>query len=165
MANKKVSLTWLRDWTFVAEMGPHRLVIDNARADRHARGPGPMDLALAALAGCTAIDVISILEKQRQPVTDLVVHVEGERAPDHPRRYTRVTVTYEVHGAGRRRQAVERAVALSEDKYCSVSATFREPTEIVSNIVLVDVTPQPEVPPAGDGAPADQAPAPATPEA
>jgi putative redox protein len=140
MANKKVSVTWLRDFTFVAEMGPHHLLIDNAREGREPRGPGPMDLLLTALAGCTAIDVISILEKQRQPVTDLVIHVEGERAADHPRRYTRVTVTYEVHGTGLNLAAVERAVALSEDKYCSVSATLREPTEVVSRIVLVDET-------------------------
>lgn len=140
MANKKVSVTWLRDLTFAAEMGPHHLLIDNAREGRKPRGPGPMDLLLTALAGCTAIDVVSILEKQRQAVTDLVIHVEGERAADHPRRFVRVTVTYEVHGAGLSLAAVERAVALSEDKYCSVAATLREPTEIVSRIVLVDET-------------------------
>jgi len=138
MASKSISLTWLRDRTFVAQLGAHHVVIDSAEGGRDSRGPSPMDLALAALAGCTAIDVISILEKQRQPITDLIIRVEGERADEHPRRYTRVTVTYEVHGAGLSRPAVERAVQLSEEKYCSVSATFREPTEIVSQIVLVE---------------------------
>jgi putative redox protein len=100
------------------------------------RGPGPMDMALAALAGCTALDVVSILRKARQPFTGLVVRAEGERAEDHPRRYTRVTVTFEVFGRGVDRGAVERAVALSDERYCSVSATFREPTEIRTVVVL-----------------------------
>jgi len=140
MSKNSVSLTWLRDWTFVAQVGEHHVVIDNAREGRASRGPSPVKLALAALAGCTAIDVISILEKSRQAVTDLKVTVEGERAADHPRRFTHITVTYEVHGHNLSRSAVERAVRLSEDTYCSVSATFREPTEIVSRIEIVDAS-------------------------
>jgi len=131
MAVKDVTVTHLSGATFDAEMAGHHVMFGN-----DGRGPSPMDLALAALAGCTAIDVASILRKSHQPFTGLVVRAEGERADDHPRRYTRVTVTYEVHGSGVDRGAVERAVALSDERYCSVSATFREPTEIRTAIVM-----------------------------
>lgn len=131
MAVKDVTVTHLSGSTFDAEMAGQHVMFGN-----DGRGPGPMDLALAALAGCTAIDVASILRKSRQPFTGLVVRAEGERAEDHPRRYTRVTVTYEVHGAGVDRAAVERAVQLSDERYCSVSATFRQPTDIRTVVVL-----------------------------
>ena len=131
MAVKDVTVTHLSDMTFDAEMAGHHVMFGT-----DGRGPGPMDMALAALAGCTALDVVSILRKSRQPFTGLVVRAEGERAEDHPRRYTRVTVTYEVFGDGVDRGAVERAVALSDERYCSVSATFREPTEIHTAIVM-----------------------------
>lgn len=131
MADKVVTVTHLAGSTFDAEMAGHHVMFGT-----DGRGPGPMDMALAALAGCTAIDVASILRKSRQPFTGLVVRAEGERAPDHPRRYTRVTLTYEVFGAGVDRAAVERAVALSDERYCSVSATFRAPTEVRTAIVL-----------------------------
>ncbi len=138
MLTKTASVTWLKDMTFVAQMGAHHLLVDSAPEGRASYGPSPMELALTSLATCTAMDVISILHKQRQPVTGLITRIEGERAADHPRRYTRVTVTFEVHGHALSRDAVERAVALSDEKYCSVTATFREPTEVVSRIEIVD---------------------------
>lgn len=138
MSTKSASVVWLNDQTFVAEMGPHHVLMDSAPAGRASYGPSPMDLALSALAGCTAMDVVSILKKKRQPLTGLVVRVEGERAADHPRRYTKVTVTYEVHGNGLNPAAVQRAVELSDEKYCSVSATFRESAEVVSRIEIIE---------------------------
>ena len=133
MATKSVTVTHLIGATFDAEVEGHHVLLGS-----DGRGPGPMGLALAAVAGCSAIDVAGILTKSRQPFTGLVVRAEGERAEDHPRRFTRVTLTYEVHGAGVDRRAVERAVRLSDETYCSVSATFRGATQIVTDIVLVD---------------------------
>src|SRR3972149_5853888 len=105
-------------------MGRRHIMVDASGDNGDDRGPTPMDLLLAALAGCTAMDVVSILRKSRQPFTGLVVRVDGEQAPDHPHRYTRLALTYEVHGAGVDRRAVERAVALSEERYCSVRASL-----------------------------------------
>lgn len=135
MSSKVVEITWLRDHTFDAEADGQHITFDSGKG----RGLSPMQLALVALGGCTAIDVISILQKARQDVTDLKIRVEGERAEEHPRRYTRIEMVYEVHGRGLNPATVERAVALSEEKYCSVSATFKEHTEIGTRIELVEL--------------------------
>lgn len=112
----------------------HTLVIDSPQGTN--AGPSPMGLVLVALAGCTAMDVISILEKQRQPVTGLEVVVRAERVTEHPKVYTGYDVAYIVHGQGIDRHAVERAVALSEDKYCSVGAMLGKAAPIRHTIEL-----------------------------
>jgi putative redox protein len=134
---KRATVTWLRDLTFDAEAGGHHVMMDASPGFGNDRGPTPMRLLLTALAGCTAMDVVSILKKARQPFTGLVVHADGEQAGEHPKRFTRITVTFEVHGTGLDRRVVERAVRLSEDRYCSVSAGLREPTVVESRIEYV----------------------------
>lgn len=133
MADKQASVTYLADGVYVAAMRGQHLFMDNGGgrgADgRPSYAASPMDLALAAIAGCTAMDVVDILKKARQPFTKLVVHADGDRAAEHPRRYTAVTLTYEVHGDVDPK-VLDRAVQLSEEKYCSVSATFRLPCEV-----------------------------------
>jgi putative redox protein len=112
----------------------HTLVIDSPSGTN--AGPSPMVLVLVALAGCTAMDVISILQKQRQPVTGLEVVVTAERAAEHPKVYTGYEVTYIVRGQGVDRAAVERAVSLSEEKYCSVGAMLGKGAPIRHGIQL-----------------------------
>jgi putative redox protein len=87
-------------------------------------GGSPMEYLLVGLAGCTAVDVVSMLKKQRQDVVDLEVQAIGLRADDHPKVYTDVTVNYLVRGKNIDPRAVERAINLSEEKYCSASAMF-----------------------------------------
>jgi putative redox protein len=101
-----------------------------------AAGPSPMGLVLIALVGCTAMDVISILQKQRQPVTGLEVVVTAGRAAEHPKVYTSYEVTYIVRGQGVDRKAVERAVSLSEEKFCSVGAMLEQSAPIHHTIQL-----------------------------
>ncbi|MBT8397330.1 MAG: OsmC family protein [Gemmatimonadetes bacterium] len=98
-------------------------------------GPGPMDALLLAVAGCMAIDVQVILERSRVPLTGLRVEVEGDRAPTHPKRYTRIRLVYHLEGpeAGQRGK-VERAVELSRDKFCSVLHSLRSDIEIEIDI-------------------------------
>lgn len=112
----------------------HTLILDSPLGTN--AGPSPMGLVLVALAGCTAMDVISILQKQRQPVTGLEVVVRAERAAEHPKVYTGYEVSYIVHGAGVSRAAVERAVALSEEKYCSVGAMLGQSAPIRHTIQM-----------------------------
>jgi len=101
-------------------------------------GPSPMALVLVALGGCTAMDVISILKKQRQPVKGLEVVVRAERTEDHPKVYAGYEVAYIVRGSGVDPVAVERAVSLSEEKYCSVGAMLRQAAPIRSSIQMED---------------------------
>jgi putative redox protein len=85
----------------------------------------PKELLLLGLAGCTGSDVVSILQKKRVPLTRLELNVTAEEADTYPQVYTRIHVEYVFHGAGLREQDLERAIELSETKYCSVSAMLR----------------------------------------
>ena len=87
-------------------------------------GGSPMEYLLVGVAGCTAVDVVSMLQKQRQDVLGLEVEAVGTRADDHPKVYTAVTVTYVVRGRNIDPRAVERAINLSEEKYFSAIAMF-----------------------------------------
>lgn len=97
----------------------------------------PMELLLIALGSCTAVDVISILKKKRQQVTDYRVEVSGARREEHPHSYTRLDVKHIVRGHAVSEQAVVRAIELSDTKYCSVAASLRS-AEIVSSYEIVE---------------------------
>ncbi len=99
-----------------------------------ALGVCPMEALLAALGTCTAFDVVSILAKRRTPVESYRIELEGERAEEHPRRYTRIRVRHLVSGEGITPESLERAVSLSHAKYCSVAATLN--AEIEYEVVL-----------------------------
>jgi putative redox protein len=92
----------------------------------------PMELLLIALGSCTGVDVISILKKQRQDVTDYRIEVKGERRDEFPRSFTRLEVKHVVRGHNVSEQALARAIELSDQKYCSVAATLRGSAEIVT---------------------------------
>ena len=98
----------------------------------------PMELLLVALGGCTAVDVVSILKKKRQQVSDYRVEVRGERRDEHPRAYTRIEVRHIVRGRGVSEAAVASAVELAETKYCSVAATLRPGVEIVTTYEVIE---------------------------
>ena len=96
----------------------------------------PLELVLVGLAGCTAMDVVSILTKKRQQVTAFEVKAHGDQAEEHPRAFTGFLLEYVVTGKGIDRQAVERAVELSQTKYCSVTATLRKAGPIETKITI-----------------------------
>ena len=111
-------------------------VIDMASAlDEPGNGPTPMQLLALSLASCTAMDVLSILVKMRQPVEDFTVEVSGERAEEHPKRFLSIDVTYRFKGALDEKK-VQRAIQLSETKYCSVEGTLRDAVPITSSYVI-----------------------------
>ncbi|MBA3322388.1 MAG: OsmC family protein [Pyrinomonadaceae bacterium] len=112
----------------------HAQAIDTNSARSSAASP--MELLLLALGSCTAVDVISILQKKRERVTDYRVEVSGERGAEHPRAYTRLEIRHIVRGHNVSEKAVARAIELSETKYCSVAATLRPTAEIVSSFVI-----------------------------
>ncbi|MDQ3918813.1 MAG: OsmC family protein [Acidobacteriota bacterium] len=98
----------------------------------------PVELLLIALGGCTAVDVITILRKKRERVTDYRVEVRGARREEHPRAYTRMELRHVVRGHKVSEKAVAEAIELSETKYCSVAATLRPGVEIVTSYEIVE---------------------------
>lgn len=117
----------------------HILTIDTDRARNSA--PSPMELLLLALGSCTAVDVVSILRKKREQLTDYRVEVRGLRRDEHPRSYQRMEVHHIVTGRNVSERSVARAIALSEEKYCSVAATLRPTVEIVSTFEILSEPP------------------------
>lgn len=108
----------------------------------HAHGPSPMEAVLMALCGCTSVDVVGILEKKRQPLTGLRVTATATQADTAPRVFTHIKLTYAVRGR-LSRKAVEDAVALSKNKYCSVSKMLEKAATIEYEIVYPDGEPEP----------------------
>jgi putative redox protein len=132
---------WKQDNIFegAAENG-NKILFDADSA--HTHGPSPMEAVLMALCGCTSVDVVSILKKKRQPLTGLRVSANAEQAPSPPRVFSKIKLTYAVSGK-LSRKAVEDAVALSKEKYCSVSLMLEKAAEIDYEIVFVDSEPEP----------------------
>ena len=130
----KASIAWVDGMQFVAESGSgHGVVVDaSTEGGGHDSGPRPMELLLMGLLGCTAMDVISILKKKRQPVRDLRITATGEQATENPKYFTKIHLEYVAYGDVDP-QALARAIQLSEERYCSAAATFRGKAEITSN--------------------------------
>lgn len=100
-------------------------------------GISPMEMLLVGLAGCTGVDIVDILEKKRQPLKALKVKVRGNRCEEYPKIFTEIEVTYLIWGDDIDPQAVERAIQLSEEKYCSVSAMLRSAAKIKSSYQIL----------------------------
>jgi putative redox protein len=118
--------------TFVAESGSGHAVVVDAAPDVGGRdlGARPMELVLMGTGACSAIDVVHILRKARQPITDCVVELDSERAPEDPKVFTRIHLHYVVTGKGLSTAQVERAIKLSKDKYCSATIMLAKTAEI-----------------------------------
>ena len=132
-----VSTRWLENMAFETEINGHKIIIDaKEEVGGQDKGPRPKPFMLAALGGCTSMDVVSILKKMRVELKSLNVIVEGELSDEHPRRFTKMHVIYEVEGEDIPMEKIEKAVSLSEDKYCGVSAVYKEVLEVTSEIRL-----------------------------
>jgi putative redox protein len=131
-------VTWKGKMAFDGEgSGGFHLPLDTAKEQGgEENGFRPMELLLVGRAGCTAMDVISILKKKRQDVTGFEVSVNGERASEHPKVYTHIVVNFTVAGNDIDPAAVERAVELSETKYCSAYNTLNKTAMIEHTITI-----------------------------
>ena len=134
----KATVRYAGDEFFIGTPPSGQAQLMDSKGDRHA-APTPMEMLLVSVAGCTAVDVISILKKKRQDVTDYNVEITGTRADDHPRKYTAFHVHHIVHGRSVSADAVERAIELSDTKYCSVAATVRPTAEITTTYEIIEV--------------------------
>lgn len=132
---------WEQDEVFESfSASGNKIVFDADSA--HAHGPSPMEAVLMALCSCTSVDVVSILKKKREPITGLKVSAEAERAENPPQVYTKIRLTYVIRG-NVSRKAAEGAVALSKNKYCSVSKMLETTAAIDYEIVFPDGEPTP----------------------
>ncbi len=138
LASRAVKVKWIDGMRFVAtdSMG-HSIVMDASKqVGGESSGFSPLELLLAALGGCTGIDIVEVMRKQRENVEDLEIVVSGERAKEPPRVYTNIHVNYRFKGKSIKEKKVQRAIELSEDKYCSVREMLKAKADIASNYVI-----------------------------
>lgn len=135
--NNKVDITWSGDMAFEADVNGFKLIIDaDEKVGGQNKGPRPKPLTLASLGGCTGMDVISILKKMRVEPSYFNVEVDGELTEEHPKYYHKIHLTYTFKGEGLDREKIEKAVNLSQERYCGVSELLRKGAEISSSIVI-----------------------------
>ena len=125
-------LIWDDDLRFCATSGRTAVVVDGDST----AGPSPVQLLVIGLAGCMGIDVVDIIRKGRHPLSAFRVTISSQRAPESPRRLLAVDLRFHVHGAVPR-NVVERAIALSRDKYCSVWHSLRQDIELTTGLDMV----------------------------
>jgi putative redox protein len=136
----KAKITWINGRAFLGESGSgHAIVMDGA-PDAGGRNIGvrPMEMLLLGLGGCTAFDVVMILEKSREKVTGCEVALEAERADEDPKVFTHVKMIYTLRGKNLKPTSVERAIKLSAEKYCSASKMFEKTAAITHEWTVID---------------------------
>jgi putative redox protein len=136
----KARIKWVEKVTFLAESGSgHAVVLDGAPDDGGRNlGVRPMEMLLMGLGGCSAFDVVLILRKGREDVTDCVVELEAERAETDPKVFTRIHMHYRVTGRRLAPAKVERAIKLSAEKYCSASAIMAKTAVITHDWEVIE---------------------------
>ncbi len=133
------------DFFLAVSPSGHAIPIDTN--GQRSAASGPLEMLLLSLGGCTGADVISILHKKRERVTDYRVEIRGERREEHPRSFRKIEVRHIVRGYGVKGTSVARAIQLSTEKYCSVAATLRPTAEIVSTWEIQEEPAVPETTP------------------
>jgi len=136
----KTRIKWIENACLIGEADSgHGIVIDGApEIGGRNLGVRPMEMILMGLGGCTAMDVLSILKKARQNVTDCVIEVDGQRRDEHPKIFTQIHVHFIIKGYDLKDNHVKRAVNLSAEKYCSVSAMLGAMVQITHDYEIVD---------------------------
>ena len=139
MAKQEVKVQYLENMAFKANVNGHEIVIDaGEQVGGEDRGPRPKPLMLTALAGCTGMDVVSILKKMRVEFDDFNVTVEGDLTEEHPKQFYKMNVIYEFKGTNLPMEKLKKAVSLSEERYCGVSASYKKAMEITSEIRIIE---------------------------
>lgn len=136
----KVRVKWIENVAFVCETeSSHAIVMDGApESGGRNIGPRPMETVLAGTGGCTAYDVVAILRKARQDITDCVVDIEADRAAEDPKVFTRIHFHFTIKGRNVKREHVERAIHLSAEKYCSASIMLGKTAQISHDYEIVE---------------------------
>ncbi len=133
----KTTVTWTEDLAFNVELDGHNFMVDaDMQFGGKNRGPKPKGLLLSALAGCTGMDVASMLSKMKMPFDSFSLEVQGELADEHPKCYTDIVIRYIFHGEELDRDKIAKSVKLSLDKYCAVHYMLSKAAKLRHEIVL-----------------------------
>ncbi|KPK86969.1 MAG: osmotically inducible protein C [Bacteroides sp. SM23_62_1] len=136
---ESINLTWVDNMAFEADVMGYKMMIDaDPEFGGQYRGPKPKPLMLVALAGCTGMDLVSLLKKMRVEFDSLNVSVEGTTTDEHPKRFTRMIVIYRLKGMNIDKNKVEKAVELSKEKYCGVAASYKASMDIDYRIEIME---------------------------
>ncbi len=128
---ESVNVKWVDGMAFEAEVTGYKIMIDSdPDHGGMKKGPKPKPLMMVALAGCTGMDIVSLLKKMRVDYKELNIFVEGELSEEHPKKFIHMTVIFRMRGKNIDRKKVEKAIELSKEKYCGVSASYRETMEL-----------------------------------
>ena len=140
MSDKHIVKTeWKGDIAFEAEINGHKVMMDAPlEAGGTNFGPSPKKFMLAALSGCTGMDVVSILKKMRVDLDGFSVEVQGDVTDDHPKQYIKMHVIYQFKGKNLPLEKLQKAVKMSEETYCGVGALYRKAIEVTSEIRLIE---------------------------
>ena len=134
---ESIVANWQKKMAFEIEVAGHKIMIDaGEKVGGENKGPQPKPFMLVALGGCTAMDVISILTKMRVELDDFKVRVEGDLTEEHPKHFSKMKVIYEFTGKNLPMEKLKKAISLSEDRYCGVSASYKEAMELSSEIII-----------------------------
>jgi putative redox protein len=128
----KTITTWKKDHEFEAEHEGNRIKIDGSAKNGH----GPKALLLSAVAGCSGIDVVDILTKMRVDFSDLIIETEADQTDEHPKVYKDITITYKIKTDAANEDKVRKAIDLSLEKYCGVSAMLKKNSPIHYKLVI-----------------------------
>ncbi len=133
----KIDLTWTEDMAFEATVNDHKIIIDaDETVGGKDQGPRPKPLTLLSLGGCTGMDVVSILKKMRVEFDSFNVEVEGELTEEHPKFYHTIHINYIFKGKDLPMEKLEKAVSLSQDRYCGVTAMLDKVAKIEHKIIV-----------------------------
>ena len=132
-------INWIGKMAFELEAEGHKIIFDaDPEVGGEGKGPKPKPFMLYSLLGCTGMDVVSILKKMRVELKDLNVRVETEMTEEHPKHYTKMHIVYTFTGTNLPLSKLEKAVNLSEERYCGVSAVYKKAMPITSEIIIVE---------------------------
>ncbi len=132
-----LNVNWIENMSFETELNGHKLIIDAAPENGgNNKGPRPKALMLLALAGCTGMDVVSILKKMKVNYEKFSIEVQADLTEEHPMHYVKMHVIYKVWGKDLPLDKIEKAVSLSDEKYCGVSAAYKKAMELTHEIQI-----------------------------
>lgn len=137
--NTTISVNWVKGMAFESIINNHRITVD-ASTDHGGtdKGPGPKSLIAVGLGGCTGMDIVSLLEKMRVPFDGVSIVLENTIADEHPKKYEQIHIVYEIKGKNIDKEKVEKAVALSTEKYCGVYATLKAGVKLTHEIRIIE---------------------------